>query len=429
MENTGELADNNKIENQLYNQIDKYPGEHAQLLIDLKENPLYKDIDDYQKGYKGKIENYQKKNKLVVTDSSDDMQYFRKKFINYILNHEKPSFIEGDDEEANKLKRQDRENNPEIATIKMEQFLDKEGLELYKLALEEERYSTNYMDAVFEQSTTIFPGKPWMVRPVVIVAGPSGAGKTTAARAAIENANQFLPKDNDPTSLTQNKVVAVDGGVAREVSQMRKLVIHMANKQGYSGINDLHKQSKIQAAAVANPKLGIVIPKTFSKPNSTPKILSKIDKLPNTKPIFTRVDGVERDNKSQQFKNIVAFMGERRAWKSGGFDSNEPLDLNAPTKAESKAYGGGGFWAGVLGSKFAEKWFKFSSKEKLSMVITNDLMIVKPDANKNLVPAKSDDKGARLVAERVVHAWNEQNKLQNATTSALASDQEKKEID
>ena len=53
------------------------------------------------------------------------------------------------------------------------------------------------MNAVFQESTTHSAGNKWKTRPVIIVAGPSACGKSTAANAAIEQANTALPTDPD----------------------------------------------------------------------------------------------------------------------------------------------------------------------------------------------------------------------------------------
>lgn len=435
----GNNASHNE-QQELYQQINDYNNDdklerHTNANLTEESIPLskllYKDINAYQTLYKEKVDNYKKEkglkesnNELDKTDL-DTKQYFRKQFIKHVIKHNKPQFI-ADSDKQKAVKEKKRENNPESATITLKKFLGAKGCELYKLALEEERYSKNFMDAVFKQSTTNCSGFRWKARPVVYVAGPSASGKTTAAKAALEKADQFLPKDY--SSTTTNQVVSVDGGIVRAISQMRKLVIQMANKQGYSGISDLHKQSKVleavkdqvKAEALDNPKLGVVIPETFvESPILKAKAIKEIDKLPNTMQMCIRVDGVKGRNAFQLFKNVVYYLAIGRAWAKAGFNSKKPIALNAPTTCESKAYSSKGFIPAYLAGILVERWFKYKSKHKLTMVINNDLIVVKPNSHGKLVPAVHGEIGARPVSQRIVNAWNKTLQTSPAQISAI----------
>lgn len=369
------------------------------------EHELYQGIEAYQKTRIELVKTYNKDfhENLEPHDSSDP-QFFRKKLLEYLQKHPFPEY-QGDLEQ--------RKTHPEKATTDMEKFLGKQGLDLFKLALEEEMCSKEFRDAVVLQSTTHFDGPKWQERPVVIVAGPSGSGKSYAAKAAVEKANQFLPAN--PDDMRGNDVIAADGGIIREVSQIRKLVIQLANNQGYTGIKDLYKESneimddvknRVREAAFKTPGLGVVIPETFSgwfKPFSKVRgLMKQIDELSDTRQLFARVEGHDESN----FKKVVAFMGSRRAWKTKDFEYQE-LDLNKTDLAESKAYNGNGFGFGESGSKHAENWFKAHSKEKLSMVITNDLILLKPDPKQpgNWITAEQGDEGTRLFSESAYNQW------------------------
>ncbi|QMT60134.1 hypothetical protein [Legionella sp. PC997] len=380
---------------------------------------LYKGVVEYNLQYEDKVRKYAAKhgNSTDLIDKTfNDRTFFRTKLIELVA--AKNASPEGNYQGDLAL----RETNPEKATISMERFLGKEGAELYKLALEEEMNSHAYMNAVFRASTTHFKGEKWTQRPVVIVSGPSGSGKSFAAKAAVEKATELFPKQEGDTS--GNDVVSVDGGVIREVSQMRKLVIQAANNKGYTGISDLHSKSSIlenvkdrmREAVFAPtesdekvPLLGVVIPETFSSnlnPAKGPKLLKDIEKLPDTKPIFCRVDGED----STLFRKVVAYMGSRRAWKTSDFpkgDMTRLLDLNNTDIPESKAYGKKGFTFGQWGSKLAEKWFKNHSRDNLRMIITNDLVLKKedPPGSHNWIDAKPDDKGAVLITKRAFEKW------------------------
>ncbi len=279
----------------------------AQLSEAQKE--LYKGIEQYRKAHLQKIAEYCKAHGLPIAQV-DNPNFFREQFIKYSSSRDFTPYAIPDSGDP-------RKNNPEQATKTLSEFFGEDGAELYQLALKEERYSKEYMDAVFCTSTKHYEGEKWAQRPVIIVAGPSASGKSTAAHAAVQRANSYLPKVTTSGAPPGNDVVAIDGGVFREISQMRKLAIRVANQQGYTGISDLHDQSSIlgkgknciQKAVYATPSLGVVIPETFSNPLKVKPILKKIDNLPNTQTIFTRVDGTEPTT----FRRVVGYLGPRRA--------------------------------------------------------------------------------------------------------------------
>lgn len=392
----------------LKRQIGDYgPSTNESCLNEDGKVALYRGIIRYeQKEHPQKVSAYKTKNQISESEENN-LQFFREQFIEYICHLDSkvppPAVFTGDPRV--------RKINPEAANISLENLLGKQGLELYQLALEEEMNSREYRDAIIIKGTTHFDGAKWLERPVVIVAGPSGCGKSTAARAAVTTASKFLAADEE--DLSGNDVVAADGGIIREVSQMRKLAIQIANQQGFTGIKDLHSKSavleevklKVREAAFATPGIGVVIPETFA-PWFTPlnpvrNLMKQIDKLANTKQIFARVEGEDLP----LFTKIVAFMGSRRAWKTEGFNPDEPLDLNKEKLAESKAYDARGFNLGRLGSIAAETWYRTHSKDKLSMIITNDLILLQP-RDKKWVPAVQGDDGARLFSRNAYEAWN-----------------------
>ncbi|WP_131778848.1 hypothetical protein [Legionella bozemanae] len=390
----------------LTKEIGNYPYKGTVCLSEEGREELYKGIEEYEKDHLILAKAYSDKyHENIDPNDSSDPQFFRKKLIKYIQTHPFPVF-EGDP----KI----RETNPEEATIEMEKLLGKQGVHLYKLALQEEMCSREFRDAVVIKSTSHLDGPKWRERPVVIVAGPSASGKSYAAKAAINKANHFLEADFH--DMSGNDVIAADGGIIREVSQMRKLVIQLANNQGYTGISDLYSKSnslmdrikdRVREAAFLTPGLGVVIPETFTSwvvSNKGKNMLKKIEDLSDTKHIFTRVEGHERSN----FKKVVAFMGSRRAWKTKDFTEQE-LDLNREGLSESKAYNSNAFFLGELGSKHAETWFKKKSKDKLNMIITNDLILLKPDPDQlgNWIAAEANDEGARLFSESAYKQWQE----------------------
>ena len=395
----------------LIGQIGKYSTYSTESCLSAKgQEELCHGIQKYTDSHRHKVSAYKKEHNIPErADGLDDPLFFRKQLIEYIEKHDLPKFEPGG--------KDNRATDPESATISMKALLGEEGVKLYKLALEEEMNSKEFRYAVAEASTTHYEGPKWKKeRPVVIVAGPSGCGKSHAAQNAIKTANRFLPTDDQ--DMSGNKVISADGGIVREVSQMRKLLVQVALNQGFTGVEDLHSKSKVlektkryvQAAAFATPDVGVVIPETFSKwlnPLSAARnLLKRVDALENTKQIFARVEGADESI----FQKTVAFMGSRRAWKTKDFDTQRAIDLNISKDdiCESKAYGAQGFGPGKAGSICAEKWFNKHSKDKLSMVITNDLVLLKPDPKNPKgpwLPATQNDEGTKLISKSVYDKW------------------------
>ena len=398
---------------------------------------LYAGIEDYENSHYAAIIKYCDAFKLPIPADSAD--FFRKQFLELCVTKKFEQFS-GD--------KNLRKTKPESAAKTLEELFGEQGAELYKLALKEERHTTEFMNAVFYESTTHSGGEKWATRPVIIVAGPSACGKSTAASAAIDQANGILPKD--PTNTDGNYIVAADGGVAREISQMRKLAIQVATEQGYSGILDLHKKSNtlsdvkdcILEAAFATESLGVVIPETFAKGNTSAKLFAQIDKLKNTTPIWLRVTGENTsffktliDKISTTFKEVVAYMGSRRAFKTSGYkdesdnpDSEPNYDLNISKDSipESKIYGidipgigkttlgraiGGAvsFFSGWFGSLKAEQNFKDHYKDGMNYTLINDLVLLKPgkggSKQKDWVEGKAADEGVIMVSRATYKAW------------------------
>ncbi|WP_133136875.1 hypothetical protein [Legionella rowbothamii] len=400
----------NTRKTELIEKIGKYGAYNTESCLSKEgQKELCKGIGKYRQSHDTRVAAYQKEHGIAPrADGLREPNFFRKQLIEYIEKHQLPQYTPGSPDT--------RGTDPEKATIKMEALLGEKGVKLYKLALEEEMNSTEFRYAVAEASTTHYDGPKWKKeRPVVIVAGPSGCGKSHAAQNAIKTANRFLPTDDQ--DMSGNNVIAADGGIVREVSQMRKLLVQVALHQGYTGIEDLHSKSKVlektkhyvQAAGFATPDVGVVIPETFSKwlnPLSAVRgLMKRIDALENTKQIFARVIGAD-----ESFQETVGFMGSRRAWKTKDFDQQQPIDLNISKDdiCESKAYGASGFGLGKGGSKSAETWFNKHSKDKLSMVITNDLILLKPDPSNPKGPwlsAAKNDEGTKLISKSVYEKW------------------------
>ncbi len=382
---------------------------------------LYDGIEKYEKRHYALIVKYCNKFKLPIPTETPD--FFRKQFIEFAARKEFEDFAE---------KKKERKKNPESATKKLEELFGKQGAALNKLALQEERYTKSYVNAVFQESTTHCEGNKWKTRPVVIVAGPSACGKSTAATAAIDQANSLLP--TDPDDNNGNDIVASDGGVARELSQMRKLAIQVSVEHGFSGIEDLHGKSKVLGdvkdcileAAYATESLGVVIPETFAG-KSTTKLFKRIEQLKNTTPIWLRVTGENvsifstiMETISTTFREAVAYMGSRRALKTSGFKdelvgerpkTKYDLNISKDDIPESKAYGGfRSFFGGWFCSLQAERNFKKHFKDAMTYTLVQDLILVKPgnshgSKEEQWLKGAKDDADVMMVSRTAYKAW------------------------
>lgn len=170
--------------------------------------------------------------------------------------------------------------NPADDAIKLEKLLGKKGVDLYNAALQEESKSKAYRDSVFFHSLKRQEGHLWSEQLVLHVGGPSGSGKSHSSKEILKKIDGIYSSQPKGTNL----YVMVDGGIEREVSQMRQLVNQTALQKGYPGIKDLDAydntniKSKIKAAAFADDKLSVVIPETNVDVGLADKFTGKVSK-------------------------------------------------------------------------------------------------------------------------------------------------------
>lgn len=344
--------------------------------------------------------------------------HHREAFINYLCD----MLTEGNAPKFPAEMEAERAVSPKNAAISARDLLGIKGLELYRLALEEEMHSFQYRMAVFNESTVHVTGEQFKKRPVVFIGGPSGCGKSYAADAIRLKICELLP--GIPGDKRGNTFVSVDGGEVRKVSQIRKLLIRAANLQGFTGVSDLHAQSSIlenvkfivEAAAWNNKEYPfcIIRPETFSNWWLNKELYNTMKKVSNSEDselIFSMVIGEDKEN----FQRVVEYMGENRAWKAAGFTdlTLDSLDLNETEKGlkESKEYGSMGFWFGKIGSNEAFTAFKFlqenNYKPFLSFEIVNDLVLLAPakDDVATWEPAKPDSENVVIVSKKVYEDW------------------------
>lgn len=383
------------------------------------ETELYKGLNEYQLKHQEEVASYKINNQGKVFVTADDSKFFRLQFVAYVeqINDERENQaykkyeeecrrngINPSEEAFDKY----REEYPVAASVSLEEFLGPEGKELYSLALEEEANSKEFMNALFTKSTKKVGGEAWAQRPVVIVAGPSSSGKSTAVTMVLKLANKFIPKIKGQKA--ENYAVIVDGGIAREVSQMRKLVIEAATNQGFTGVKDIQTfkapldaaKDRVAAAAFSSTKLGIIIPETFADPTQANpfyiSLLNRIDTLKNTVPIFCRVEGENPGT----FAKVVSYLGNVRCWKTKDFGTKEPLDLNAVKVKENKPYSDVGYNRGSSYALEVENQFQKRYPGKPCIVVINDMIFIDLKTNKEV-----EEKGAHTlsVSRRVYEEW------------------------
>ncbi len=348
----------------------------------------------------------------------------REAFIRHVAqcNEEKNVHFQGD--------RLARERDPTSATVSMASLLGPEGSILYVAALKEEINSEEYMDALVINASTHYPGAPCTPRMAMIIAGPSASGKTYAAASAIAQATASESQD-----LSGNDFLAIDGGIVRETSQMRRLAIQLALNRGYTGIHDLSScgknflsrtvldkaKDRLYQAGTLSPNTNLVIPETFTRP--FPLLVTNLMQLPETQVVFARVTGEDEKDRTvspQVFQARVASMGKKRAFKSIRTSDPEPkgtLDLNATQLPESKAYDDAYFDRGVSQSRSAENtyrnayntgWWGTRRVEKPKVInIVNDLKSY-VENNGFLVEVGDDEPNARLMSKKIAEQRNAQ---------------------
>lgn len=304
-------------------------------------------------------------------------------------------------------------------TVDMKLFLGEEGLRLYKAAVDEEMRSRSFRDAVFLKSVQHYEGDKWDKKLVLWVGGPSASGKTYGASSAVTSMAEKMPSSGEDKS--GNYVVSVDGGVEREVSQMRQMVLQVALAKGYKGIKDLHENTKlsvkehVKAAALKEDSLSLVIPETFAES----ALLKRFDAAgaykqnemrsyhqdPRIIQAFSEV--IAEQGNDQRFQTSVKHMGSSRAWfkEEDEFNDDAIRMNNRDIGCESKVYDSKGFIIGRYASEQAREILKAMDPNGYYIKIVNDLIFVKQDSKGNWQACGSDDTPGFKLSARDFDRW------------------------
>jgi len=261
--------------------------------------------------------------------------------------------------------------------VSMKDLLGAKGVKAYHAAIKEELESVAFRDAVLRVSTERYPGKPWTTPIDVYIGGASATGKSYARKFFVEEAAAIIGVV-DTDEETGNLVVGIDGGIEREMSQIRKLVIQIALESGYDGVSGLKDRIKIkkhvEAAAKMSAGLSIVNINTFTSMSSWgwEKIVKSAIASEERQLVFCNVTANQRTARHQ---------GESRAF---GVEVESDRSLILPNQLpsrlpESKKYNGRYFWFGEWFSNKAMKTYKalFESGKARSICLTmhNDRLL------------------------------------------------------
>lgn len=241
------------------------------------------------------------------------------------------------------------------ATVKMGAIFSEKAVELYRAAVREEGESAAFRLALAYKAVQYFKGPKLQQLMYVWVGGASGSGKSFGANGVILTLLKHMR--NVGEGDTQGNYFAfVDGGIARQLSQPRKLALNMVLRCGFSSIEDLNDISGsnnpldlkkvVHNMAVESGRVNVIIPETFSECAILTgcKDVVEAEKLTRKKKllhVFTEVAPPE--GKVEEFKTqlVPRMAGERANRKEFGeqyrqliqFDQLNTLDLPCESKA------------------------------------------------------------------------------------------------
>jgi hypothetical protein len=324
---------------------------------------------------------------------------------------------------------------PENYTLNLEKLLGADGILAYQEAIEEEYRSAAFREAVFVKSTGSVNGPKWLESPVTWTGGASSSGKSYLRERIVNEIEPNLNKD--PSQTVDNYFVSVDGGVERDVTQIRSLVLGAVLQKGYSGIRDLHEKTEgevtapkgiilkniVKEALLVNKSvLGVVIPETFNKylfqGDALDNEFRQFAEKNNTVLSFAKIYGGRAPAEKARFQRAVQLMGESRAW-SDEFTANRVVTLNQKLGCESKKYDPGfmdanfksGIWMSARAREIFARVVKACGKKPITSSIAQDLVHV-VEINGEWVEymrGKPEHKGVQpveLITQRALNAWH-----------------------
>jgi hypothetical protein len=369
------------------------------------ESKLYEGIEQYK-------EKVNRKNVII------DPQFYRKQFLNFLFKKN------NDLVPASRVDFRNQsiiQNDPKKASITLESlFNDKisingkdiKGTELYLLALKEERYSTEYMNAVAAKCTQTFIGKK-LEKPLhVVVGGGSGLGKTFAAEALFrEEISSDLGEKN------KNDAVFIDNGISRSVSQVEQWAMGYALDSGYTGITNTAgfkafkevKKCVLAAAKEASPNAAVSIVELGTV--DAHKKLEKVCKSKNRQPMFAYVEATHMPAKELASRqgNSRAYLNEKTAL---GYLKDPLASVGDISLPEGKEWEGANLLGGIAffkaQSSVGDVKAICRNKNIPCRAVINDRLLFKRDSE-TWSPCKEKDlkKGDSFVlcSNRIYEQW------------------------
>ncbi|EHL30233.1 hypothetical protein LDG_7742 [Legionella drancourtii LLAP12] len=350
-------------------------------------------------------------NKIAKNLASSDPYFFRKKLDKFLEDRE---IISG---------------NKEVTKLRV--LLGPEGTKLFQLARREERFDKDYINAVVDKSLMSSTGAKWITRPVVPLLGPSASGKSFVKKQVLDEINNKTAKSLGST--TENGLVFSDGGIERDESSVRKLMIAFGVKSSCKDITDLDKKSasklkeNILKAAVLSPDLGIVIVDTASKyyhgrvPSFVSDLLPTLENLaadPKNNVIPVCIVGED----DETFGETVSFMGNSRSQAREKHFKAIPADktfslMNLPENLpEFKKYEEKHRQKGIIGSEFI-----INALNKEAVYSINDLVLKTLDKHGELQKGGESIEGTMLVSNRIFKEWNNKTEAEKLASGFKAA--------
>lgn len=378
---------------------------------------LYKGVDEYwEKDRAYDLREFSKKFP-EYSDSVQDGPFFFRKALKHYLNNKSI-------------------NSGAMETTTLKEFLGDDLALLYKLARKEERFDKGYINSVFAKSVETVDGAKWGKRPIATLFGPSASGKSFVKNQVLDEINSRTEKqedsENNPSvNRHKNGIIFSDGGIERDVSEVRKLMVAIGVKNNYKDITDIDKvkipklKKNILNAAILNKELGIVLVDTVAKyaygnmigdiisGGGQRSLLLDLEKIPQNTIIPICVIG-EDDATLQE---SVSFMGNSRSQakeKHVKELENEQIKLEKFPQylPEFKKYQASAFNAGVDGSKRITDALVAVSKDKSALYCINDLVLKKLDKKGVLTPGSESIEGTIAVSNRIFKEWSKKTEVQ-----------------
>lgn len=347
-------------------------------------------ISRYQADYGAQVHAYQtrlmQKTGLIrpPTEGIVDHTFFRRLYQNLLR----------DIHERHLVRPQKDEHD---LSITLASLLGEDGLALCRLAIEEETHSLAYREAVFARATHGYTGEAWEQQPGIIIAGPSGSGKSHAAASIISDITGSQRISNEHTGPVHNFLVTVDGEYGRKTSHVFEDTMALAEAFGFKhGVSDLHDRTQAhtegakrilrQAAFLAaeTGKAGLIMPETFTDYFISTNIRQAMKRF---------IQLCQNSRINAVFVDIEASQDAVRH------------DAEARAKIQSKAYNKWGFSLSEFCSTYVKNILRKKTGHHINFITyTNDRILVKPQ-NDTWVETQYGAKGAMPVSRRVHQAW------------------------